>query len=368
MRHESFKSMLTKPLLLAAMLLSACCGWAQPVATWLETEHDFGSFSDSIKTVSCEMRLVNTGSEPLVIVEVKPSCGCTAVEYPREPIAPADTAIVQLRYDSRKIPGEFEKNVLVYTNTVPRKTMLVVKGLVIGSPETIDEKYPYGTGPVKFSHNSLPLGTVTRGKWREAFFTGYNTARQPMRVAVTGLPQHMSARVLPDTIMPGKLVTVSLFYDSWRAPLWGLNTDTIAIHAMPIADSTQVVTMPFTVMAQVKEDFSKLTDKQRRDAPDATFSTDKLDFGTFSGNASCSFTIKNNGKSNLVIRRLFVPDAHITAQTTDLEIKKGKQTTVTVQVNDFTEPVLNTSLTVITNDPYRPQQEVRLVGINKTSN
>ena len=63
-----------------------------------------------------------------------------------------------------------------------------------------------------------------------------------------------------------------------------------------------------------------------------------------------------------------MPDAPITAQTTDLEIKKGKQTTVTVQVNDFTEPVPNTSLTVITNDPYRPQQEVRLVGINKTSN
>lgn len=349
------------------MMLLGCTAWAQPELTWLKTVHDYGSFSDTLKKVDCLMPFVNTGNEPLVITQVRPSCGCTVAEYPRMPIAPGDTAAVQLSFYSRNIPGEFQKDVLVYSNTTPRKSVIMVKGIVIGSPESVDEKYPYGDGAIRFTHNSLPLGEVTKGRWREAYFTGYNTAQEPMRARITGLPAHITARALPDTIVPGKLVTISLFYDSWKAPLWGLNTDTIAIETFPLADSTAISTMPFTVMAQVKEDFTRLSDKERREAPEAVFSTDKLDFGTLTHNeaATSTLTIKNEGKRDLVIRRLYIPDGHITAQADMLTVKKGKKATISVTVNDLQEAVLNTTLTVITNDPYRPRQTVRLVGLNQ---
>lgn len=350
-----------------ATLLMGCSAWAQPELTWLKTVHDYGSFSDTLKKVDCQMPFVNTGNEPLIITQVRPSCGCTVAEYPRSPIAPGDTAAVELSFYSRNIPGEFQKDVLVYSNTTPRKSVLVVKGIVIGSPESVDEKYPYGEGAIRFSHVSLPLGEVTKGRWREAYITGYNTAQEPMRARISGLPAHITARALPDTIIPGKLVTLSFFYDSWKAPLWGLNTDTLSIETFPLADSTAVTTMPFTIMAQVKEDFSRLTDKERSEAPEAVFSTDKLDFETMSSGATVtrSFTIKNSGKRNLLIRRLYCPDGHIIAHCDNLDIKKGKKATITVQVTGFEEAVLNTNLTVITNDPYRPQQKVRLVGLNQ---
>ncbi len=353
--------------LMATLLLMAVAAMAQPSICWLETEHDFGSFSDSLKTVTCQMRFVNTGDEPVVITQVKSSCGCTAAEYPRTPIAPGDTSAVELLYSSRNIPGEFEKNVWVYTNGNPSKTTLTVKGLVIGSPESILEKYPVGEGAVRFSHASLPLGEVTKGRMREAYVAGYNTGDRPMNTTVEGLPPHIKARVLPDTIMSGHLVTVSFFYDSWRAPLWGLNTDSVTIVTRSLADSTDVQTLPFSIMAQVKEDFSKLTDKERRNAPDAVFSTDKLDFGTLTGDEAVtrSFTIKNEGKNNLIIRRLYIPEENITAQTDILEVKKGKKATINVTVNGCKEAMLNTTLTVISNDPYQPRQTVRLVGLSK---
>lgn len=349
------------------MLLMAVTAMAQPVITWLEQEHDFGSFSDSLKTVTCQMRFINTGDVPLVITQVKSSCGCTAAQYPHESVAPGDTAAVTLSYSSRKIPGEFEKDVLVYTNGTPRKSILIVRGLVIGSPESILEKYPIGDGPMRFTHSSLPLGEITKGRWREAYVTGYNTSQQPLHTRVTGLPPHINAKVLPDTIMPGRLATLSFFYDSWKAPLWGLNTDQVTIETYPIADSTDVQTLPFTITAQVKEDFSRLTDKERRNAPEAECSTDRLDFGSMTRNESVtrSFTIKNTGKSNLLIRRLFIPDSHITAQADALEVKKGKKATINVAVSGCEEPILNTTLTVITNDPYRPRQMVKLVGTTK---
>jgi hypothetical protein len=48
-----------------------------------------------------------------------------------------------------------------------------------------------------------------------------------------------------------------------------------------------------------------------------------------------------------------------------LTVKKGKKATISVTVNGLQEAVLNTTLTVITNDPYRPRQTVRLVGLNQ---
>ena len=351
--------------LMATMLLMAVAAMGQPAIAWLEQEHDFGSFSDSLKVVTCHMRFVNTGQEPLVITQVKSSCGCTAAEYPRTPIAPGDTSAVELRYSPRRILGDFEKNVWVYTNGTPKKSVLTVKGLVIGAPESILEQYPVGEGPVRFSHASLPLGEITKGRWREAYVTGYNTGNEPMHARIKGLPPHITAKVLPDTIMPGKLVTMSIFYNSWKAPLWGLNSDSVTFETYPLADTTAVIAMPFTIMAQVKEDFSKMTDKDRGKAPDAVFSTDKVDFGTLPGGEAVTrtFTIKNEGKRNLIIRRLYIPEGNITAQADVLEVKKGKKATVSVTVNGLQEPVLNTTLTVISNDPYKPRQTLRLVGL-----
>ena len=75
-------------LFLAALAATA----AGDAATWLEREHDFGMIDEANGKVACTMRLVNTTDSMLSIIEVRPSCGCTAVRYPRQPIAPADTA------------------------------------------------------------------------------------------------------------------------------------------------------------------------------------------------------------------------------------------------------------------------------------
>ena len=48
---------------------------AQPQVTWLERQHDFGVFLEADGKVSCSMALVNTGTEPLIIVKAQAGCG-----------------------------------------------------------------------------------------------------------------------------------------------------------------------------------------------------------------------------------------------------------------------------------------------------
>ena len=52
---------------------------------WDETTHDFGKI-DQGKPVSTEFVFTNTGTTPLVISNVKGSCGCTVTEYTKEAI------------------------------------------------------------------------------------------------------------------------------------------------------------------------------------------------------------------------------------------------------------------------------------------
>jgi len=54
---------------------------------WLDSTKDFGTIPEGQK-VEVAFRFRNTGSTPLVITQVRPSCGCTIADQPKEPIAP----------------------------------------------------------------------------------------------------------------------------------------------------------------------------------------------------------------------------------------------------------------------------------------
>lgn len=76
----------------------------------------------------------NTGKEPVVIERVQPSCGCTAPDWTKEPIAPGKTGMVKATYGTQGRPGHFEKNMTVFTNAGTK--MVSFKGTVEKAPET----------------------------------------------------------------------------------------------------------------------------------------------------------------------------------------------------------------------------------------
>jgi hypothetical protein len=57
----------------------------------------------------------NTGTENLIITNVRSSCGCTIPKKPEGPIAPGETSKIVVRYDTKRI-GPFSKIITVSTN------------------------------------------------------------------------------------------------------------------------------------------------------------------------------------------------------------------------------------------------------------
>ena len=354
-------------LLLCASVALLCS--AQGVPYWLETTHDFGTFRDDLKEVTCVMKVVNKGDAPLIISRVQVTCGCTVAEYTPDVMQPGDTGSVTITYSTRDIPGKFVKNVYVYTNGKPKKSELTVMGSVIGSPATMAKRFPVAVGPLRLDSSNMPFGEVIKGESRSAYFSGYNTSSDTMLMKAETPSRCTSAHIIPDTIPPGEIFIVSVYHTTGGAPQYGLNTDSLKVMATPLGGG-ETAERTLYVMANVKEDFSKLTDKQRRNAPVVDVSTDKVDFETVAPNdpVERTFTITNHGQDPLRIRRLFIPEGeHLTAKIDNEVVKKGKTATVTVTLDSPAahDSVVNTQLTVITNDPYTPITEVRVVGIVK---
>lgn len=95
---------------------------------WEATEHDFGKVSKN-EPVTYEFSFKNPSMLPLVIMNVKTSCGCTVPEYPRKPIMAGGEGTITVTYDA-KVSGYFSKTVTVFTNTADKFTELYIKGEV----------------------------------------------------------------------------------------------------------------------------------------------------------------------------------------------------------------------------------------------
>lgn len=90
------------------------------------TTIDFGSFPLSEKQEGRFM-LSNTGNSLLVIQDIVTSCGCTKVEYSKEPVRPGGTLEVKVLYEAEDA-GFFNKMVTVYCNTENSPLRLSIKG------------------------------------------------------------------------------------------------------------------------------------------------------------------------------------------------------------------------------------------------
>ena len=119
-----------KKISLIALLLSvfmfAMAGG--PAIKFEETTHDFEVVNENGGAVKYDFVFENTGDEPLVINNVRASCGCTTPEWTKTPVEPGDKGIVTVAYNPQARPGAFSKAITVTSNG--ETIVLSIKGRV----------------------------------------------------------------------------------------------------------------------------------------------------------------------------------------------------------------------------------------------
>jgi len=89
---------------------------------------DYGEIakgSDGVRV----FEFTNMGEVPLVISNVKSSCGCTIPKKPEAPIMPGETGEIQVRYDTNRV-GPIRKAITVTSNADTPTKVLKIKGTV----------------------------------------------------------------------------------------------------------------------------------------------------------------------------------------------------------------------------------------------
>lgn len=94
-----------------------------------ETTIDYGTIEKGADGVRV-FEFTNTGNAPLIISNVKSSCGCTVPKKPDGPIAPGDTGEIQVKYDTKRVMP-IRKTITVMSNADTPTIALKIKGEVI---------------------------------------------------------------------------------------------------------------------------------------------------------------------------------------------------------------------------------------------
>lgn len=349
----------------SAVCIGTLAVYADAEITWIDgKEHDFGAFTESPEPAKCTFRYVNTGDEDLVITGVRASCGCTTPRYDTRPLAPGDTASIAVAFDSQGRPGRFTKTVFVNANTTPRRSILIIKGTVVGSPQTIARRFPVDFGPLKMAHASVILGQITRRHVKSVFADGYNGSTDTITPAVAYTPKWLEVTPTPRNVPPGERLSLSFYINADRVPLYGVNLDSVVI----IPDNRHPeIHHTLGVSVDIHEDFAKIEPRALARAPQAAVNSELVNIAC-DGDGSAILRLTNRGNGDpLLVRRIYTMSPALeVSMPKSSKIKKGRSADIPVRLIREALPSdgspLDANVFVITNDPATPVITIRVTA------
>ena len=114
--------------------------------------HDYGTIEQDADG-NCEFKFYNKGTEPIVISNAVGSCGCTVPTPPKEPIAPGQSNVIKVKYDTHNKIGAINKQITVTIKSAvdPAKVqtkILKITGNVLKKPQEPSLEKP-AQGPME---------------------------------------------------------------------------------------------------------------------------------------------------------------------------------------------------------------------------
>lgn len=350
------------------LILSFCVTLAKsysqtqsPKIVFEKETHDFGTIKEEDGSVSYDFIFTNTGSQPLIIQSVKASCGCTTPEWTKDPVLPGKKGFVRATYNPAGRPGPFNKSITVTSNAENSTVTLFIKGNVIPKPKTIEDDYPIVIGDLRLKTNHLAFMDTYVGKLKTDSIPVYNSSDKDIKISYSGVPAHITIKTVPEVIKPKQKGDIIITYDAAKKQDYGFVSDRFQI----VLNNESPSNNSITVSAKILDDFSILTPEQKANAPKAVFDKLEYNFGTIKEGdvAEYNFTLKNEGKSDLIIRKVKASCGCTAVEPKEKVIKPGQSTTIYTRFDSRGRAGRQfKTVTVITNDPNNPEITLRISG------
>jgi hypothetical protein len=324
------------------------------IITFEATTYNFGDLYEADGDATCSFKFTNTGTAPLLLVRAQASCGCTSPEYPKQPIRPGESGTISVTYHAKGRPGAFQKSVYVYDNSSPNhSTTLIITGYVKSSKRPEENYSQQLGGGLRAKVRTLAFFDLYPNQSAKTrSFSVYNESIHPIQLTFKNLPKHIYAESDPQIIPAKQEGKILVTYYTSRVKDWGLRKDYFDVVVKGY--ESQMSGNRLAVTADIREDFSKLTSREKAEAPVIEVSQRSINFGASAAQRKHVVTIKNTGQTKLIIRKLQndEPDVFPCTLSSD-QIKPGEtaEIAITYQPEKCTLSAMNHHVTIISNDP-----------------
>lgn len=176
--------------------------------------------------VKAEFKMKNTGKQPLLISNIRTSCGCTTVSYPTDAVAPGKTFTVTAIYDAKQM-GHFQKEIGVYSNANAEPLLLTIKGVVVEEINHFDGEFPFAIGDVLADKADLLFDNLNRGEQPIEKIHILNNGNETITPQLLHLPPYLKGEIKPARLAPGRSATILLQVDSRKLHDLGLTHTSI---------------------------------------------------------------------------------------------------------------------------------------------
>ena len=282
-----------------------------------------------MQAVTATFELKNKGHRRLHIESVKPDCGCTNVEFPKE-VGAGDKFTIKLTYDARQL-GRFHKMAAIKSNGSKEPVYLTMKGIVVAELEDYTGNYAYKMEDLLLDKNELEFDDVNKGDAPVQEIHIMNDGADTMTPTVMHLPSYLSAKIVPEKLFPGKTGTISVTLNTEKLRDFGLTQSTVYIGR------------------QLGEKANKAN------APKLQISTTDIDFTNFEGKSkkTTEVVLENTGASVLQISsmQLFTRGLKVTLDQRTIQPGQSTKLKITGIANDLQKVRTRPRILMITNDP-----------------
>lgn len=106
-------------------------GQEYATVSWNRDTLEYGVIEEGTILIDSFM-VTNTGKVPYLISNVRSSCDCTVLRYPKTPVQPGKSASVRIEFDSHGKAGLTQPGIVVYDNSTPNlRSILYLNGKVV---------------------------------------------------------------------------------------------------------------------------------------------------------------------------------------------------------------------------------------------
>ena len=327
--------------------------------------HNFGHIKEDGGEQLCRFFAINEGNNSIEVTKIETSCGCTSAQYTKGDIAPNEKFEVTVRFNPFNRPGRIDKHIYIIVSDSEAPIRLTIEGFVQERERTIDELYPFDMGGgLRLRRNYHAFGYIEHGSTMEEHIGYVNTSLEPIMIDIEYTTQsgHLSVSH-PSMIPAGATGDITLRYSiAEGSDVYGTISDILYIivegkHARYTLGSEAIITDNFSMVDDIS-------------APHADISKKIIKFGEI----NCTnmvleevVAVTNTGASPLEVRSIESSSQAVEGIINAMSIAPNQTIELRVKLNtediELTEGVFTSRLRIITNDPTRPMQTIKVNAI-----